>query len=123
MILIDTSVWIDHFRTGSSALAYLIAEDRVVQHPFVTGELAVGNPNARQRTILLLRSLPRIEPVNEQQFHDFMDNSRLFGTGLGFVDIHLLAAVDAAPGSKIWTRDRRMQEQADRLGLSCDPLQ
>lgn len=121
MILVDTSVWVDHFRSRDAILTQLIVEGAILHHPFVTGELAVGNLHQRERTILMLRSLPQIEPVDEDEFFDFMTSASLHGTGLGFVDIHLLAAIDWSNGQKLWTRDRKMREQAERFDLYREP--
>lgn len=103
-------------------LAGLITLNRIVQHPYVTGEIVVGNLHERDRAIWGLRTLPRIPPVDEDQFHDFLRSAKLYGTGLGFVDIHILAAANAHGAARIWTRDRRMLDQARRLELLHDPL-
>ena len=122
VIVIDTSIWVDHFRAPDSRLVRLIAHDGIVQHPFVTGEIVVGNLHRRDRAIWGLRNLPRLEPVDEAAFHDFLEAAELFGTGLGFVDIHLLAATATRDKAGIWTRDRRMKEHAERLGLLSEPV-
>lgn len=120
MILVDTSVWIDHLRSAINRVNDLVLERMLVQHPYVTGEIAVGSLPERARTIGALRGLPQISPVSDDDFHAFMDGMSLFGTGLGFVDIHLLAAA-AMEGATVWTKDRRMRVQADRLNLSFEP--
>ena len=120
MIVVDTSIWIDHLRIAIPVLNQLVADRQLLQHPFVTGEIAVGSLANRLRTIRALRGLPQIEPVSHDDFHAFMEEAELHGTGLGFVDIHLLAATTLS-GAAIWTRDRRMREQADRLKICCDP--
>jgi predicted nucleic acid-binding protein len=120
VIVVDTSIWVDHLRSADLRVAELVIERVLLQHPFVTGEIAAGSLHNRARTIRALRGLPQIEPVSEDELHVFMEDTSLHGTGLGFVDIHLLAAT-AMAGATVWTRDRRMLEQADRLGLTCDP--
>ena len=117
MILVDTSVWVDHFREPDQALSLQILESRIVQHPFVTGELAVGNLNPRARTIELLRCVPQLEVASDDAFHTFTTDRKLAGCGLGFVDIHLLAATMQS-GVRLWTRDRRLFDQADILGIA-----
>ena len=117
MILADTSVWIDHFRQPLPHLEALITEGTLCNHPFVTGELVVGAIHIRHRLIAALRTLPAIEQVGEAQFYGFIEHHRLNGLGLGFVDLHLLAAAKAAPGVLLWTRDKRLANQADVLGL------
>jgi predicted nucleic acid-binding protein len=119
VIVIDTSIWVDHLRSADPRLTELVIERILLQHPFVTGEIAVGSLANRARTIRALRGLPQIEPVSDDDFHSFMEAAALHGSGLGFVDIHLLAAT-ANAGVAVWTRDRRMLEQANRLGLACE---
>jgi predicted nucleic acid-binding protein len=118
MILVDTSIWIDHLARSDSILALMIAENRIVQHPFVTGEILVGNPHQRERLQGFLRDLPSIDPVDEGQFHDVLDRAELWGRGLGFVDVHLIAAALIAGDTRIWTRDRRMLDEIVRLDLA-----
>lgn len=120
MIVVDTSIWIDHLRSAIPRLSDLVLERSLMQHPYVTGEIAVGALPNRARTIRALRGLPPIIPVSEDEFHAFLESQSLHGIGLGFVDIHLLAAV-AQAGASIWTRDHRMRAQAGRLGLLFDP--
>ena len=119
MIVVDTSIWIDHLRSIVPRVNELVVERLLLQHPFVTGEIAVGSLPDRVRTLRALRGLPQIDPVSDDDFHSFMEDTGLHSTGLGFVDIHLLAAT-AKAGATVWTRDRRMLEQADRLGLTGD---
>lgn len=121
MILVDTSIWIEHLARPIPVLASLISDSLVVQHPFVTGEILAGNPIRRELLAFALLKLPRIEPVEEDQFHDFLEASRLWGTGLGFVDIHLVAAAASTPGTCIWTSDRRMFTETVRLHLVYRP--
>ena len=120
MILVDTSIWIDHLNSALPGLNDLVLGRKVLHHPFVSGEIAVGNLPNRARTMRALRGLPQVAPVSEDEFYDFLESQSLQGTGLGFVDIHLLAAASQA-GASVWTGDRRMQVQADRLGMSFDP--
>ena len=102
-------------------LANLISDSLVVQHPFVTGEILAGNPLRRELLSFALRKLPRIEPVEEDAFHDFLEAERLWGTGLGFVDIHLVAAAAGVGQTMIWTNDRRMLNQTGRMNLAYRP--
>ncbi len=121
MILADTSVWIDFFRTPDVHLQELAQRRRMVCHPFVTGELAAGSLHVRHRMILMLRNLPQLKPVEEGGFYDFLEQNEVNGKGLGFVDIHLLAAAAQDGNVRVWTKDRRMQDQAIRLGLAYQP--
>ena len=90
-------------------------------HPFVTGELAAGSLHVRHRMIENLRALPNLEPVIENSFYTFLEQNRLNGIGLGFVDLHLLAAVSAHPGHSLWSSDVRLRESAMSLGLGFQP--
>lgn len=116
MILVDTSVWVDHFRRPMTEMAELLERDVVLQHPFVTGELLLGNPGDRSALASFLNSLETASVCEPTDFADFIDSQSLGGTGIGFVDANLLAAA-SADGHKLWTRDRRLAEQAERLGL------
>lgn len=116
MILVDTSVWIDHFRRADSRLADMLEEGTVAVHDFVVGELACGNFRRRAEIIEHLRALPLIGRLEEAEVHAFVSQRRLYGQGIGWIDAHLLAAAIVA-GCGFWTRDRRLRLAADALGL------
>jgi len=120
MILIDTSVWVDHFRSANARLAVLASQLELVQHPFVTGELAMGNLADSRRTVDALTMLPPAEVVEEIQFLQFLESHALAGSGLGFVDAHLLACA-VQREHIIWTRDKRLALQAQRLQVEFRP--
>ncbi|WP_298289240.1 type II toxin-antitoxin system VapC family toxin [Novosphingobium sp.] len=120
MILVDTSVWIDMFRAADADLALLLAEGRVLQHPFVTGELAMGNLRQWRRTVDLLSSLPAAPLVDVSDVLDFVEEHALAGTGIGLINAHLLATAKSA-GVHLWTRDQRLIAHAVRLGLMWQP--
>ncbi len=118
MILVDTSVWIDHLRAGDKALASLLDTGSVLAHPFVIGELALGN--LRQRVLILdtLSDLPLAGVATDAEVLHFIDRHALFGRGIGYVDCHLLAAVRLTEGAALWTRDQRLHGVAGYLGLA-----
>lgn len=120
MILVDSSVWIDHFRHNDPALSQLLDKHQVLAHPFVIGELALGS--LRQRDIVLgaLRGLPCALVASDEEVHAFIDNHKLFGMGIGYVDAHLLAGTLLSVGAQLWTRDRRLHTVAARLGLDAN---
>ncbi|MEO6028524.1 MAG: PIN domain-containing protein [Candidatus Binatia bacterium] len=120
MVLVDTSVWIDHFRRGAPALADLLHEGRVACHPAVVGELACGVLRQRDTTLELLRHLPSAAAATDGEALRFLQDHRLFGRGLGWTDLHLLAAA-AVSGYQLWTIDRRLEEAAQKLRLAFDP--
>lgn len=120
MIIVDTSVWIEHFRRPNSTLVALLERDGLAQHAFVTGELALGNSADRAALVGFLGSLTAAEVCTEGALLEFVERERLGGSGIGFVDAHLLAAA-AALGFSLWTSDKRLHDQAARLDLLFVP--
>lgn len=118
MILVDTSVWIDHLRRGDRALAELLEAGRALGHPFVLGELALGTLQAREVVLDALRNLPQAARATDEETLQFIESERLYGLGVGYVDAHLLAAARLTPGAALWTRDGRLAAAAERLGLA-----
>lgn len=119
MILVDSSVWIDHLRNGEPLLAGLLDAGRVLAHPFVIGELALGS--LRQRDVILsaLQDLPQAVVAGDDEVFRFIGQQALFGLGIGYIDAHLLAAVRLTSGASLWTRDKRLCAVADRLVLAA----
>ena len=120
MILVDSSIWVAHLRAEDQHLTQLISQDGVVHHAFVTGEVGMGSfssPKARFQTIAFLRGLEPAVIVGEIAFHEYVSAQRLFGTGAGFVDCHLLASVGTSPNVSLWTADKRLAAQAKRIGV------
>ena len=122
MLLVDTSVWVDHLRDGDKALSNLLAAGGVLGHPFVIGELALGRLLDRDVVLSALQDLPQAEVATPQEVLHFVEEQRLFGRGIGYVDIHLLAGVRLTAGASLWTRDRRLHAVAESLGLATVPL-
>ena len=117
MILVDTSVWVDHFRAGDRRLAELLDDGQVLSHDFVVGELACGSLRRRAEVLALLAELPRLASFTAEEVMRFIDGHRLMGKGLGWVDAHLLASV-VASRETLWTKDRRLSDAASRLGVA-----
>ena len=117
MVLIDTSVWIDHFNHTETVLQFLLNEYKATTHPFVLGELACGNFKNRQEIFLLLSNLPAIEPISAEEYFVFIEKNKLFGLGLGFVDIHLLASSIIAD-CLIYTKDKNLYTAANKLHIA-----
>jgi predicted nucleic acid-binding protein len=117
MIIPDTSIWIDHFRQGLQAVAGLADRADILLHPFVLAEISLGSLPNREWTLRLLRRLIRAEVAHEDEVAALIEHQRLFGTGLGFVDVHLLASTRLTGGSLLWSKDRRLAEAAERLGV------
>jgi predicted nucleic acid-binding protein len=119
LILIDTSVWIAHLRTRDEALATLLAGQEVLVHPFVIGELAAGNLRQRGIVLSLLDRLSRPQFASDAEVPTFIEQHKLMGLGVGYIDVHLLAATGLTAGASFWTIDRRSREVAERLGLAA----
>lgn len=117
MILVDTSVWVDHLRAGDEGLIALLSESRVVTHPFVIGELACGNLRGRAEVLRLLQDLPRIPVASDEEVLFFIERHGLVGRGIGYIDVHLLAATTLADSARLWTRDKRLIKVATDLKL------
>ncbi len=118
MILVDTSVWIDHLRVTDRQLAGLLLEEAVLCHPFVVGELACGALSRRSEVLGLLWNLTQAPVVEHEEVLTFLDSHALMASGLGWVDVHLLASAKLA-GERFWTRDRRLAQAARRLGVAA----
>ena len=119
MILIDTSVWIGHLRSGDRALARLLNSGQALAHPFVIAELALGNLRQRQLIRDTLGDLPRTKVASDEEVLHFISRHMLFEWGIGYVDTHLLAAARLTAGTTLWTRDKRLHAVADRLALAA----
>jgi len=117
MVLVDTSIWVTHFRQGSRQLEKLLMDAEVMCHPFIIGELACGNLKNRNEIIPLLQSLPMVPMIEFDEFLFFIDRNHLMGKGIGFVDAHLLASAQLT-GIPLWTSDKRLNSAADQLELT-----
>jgi predicted nucleic acid-binding protein len=117
MILVDTSVWVDHLRVADARLVELLHDGQVLCHAFVVGELACGNLRRRAEILSLLVDLPQLPTVPSDDVIRFIDAHHLMDRGLGLVDIHLLASAFVSRES-LWTKDRRLADAANRLGVA-----
>lgn len=118
MILVDTSVWVDHLRNGDAALAGELDRGTVVVHPFVVGELACGNLHNRAVVLELLQRLPTAPAATHPEVLAFIEARGLMGRGIGYVDAHLLAATALGADTRLWSRDKRLTAVARTLGLA-----
>ena len=118
MVLVDTSIWIDHLRSSNNTLLSLLDTQQVSVHPWITGELACGNLANRSTVLYLLKSQPQVVVASEDEVLFFIEKHRISGKGIGYLDMHLLAAA-AMSTAKIWTRDKRLGEVAALLGLNA----
>jgi predicted nucleic acid-binding protein len=123
VILVDTSVWIDHLRATEKALVALLDKGLVLAHPFVIGELALGNLRQREIVLDALSDLPPAGVATDAEVLHFIDRHALFGRGVGYIDAHLLAAARLTAGAGLWTKDKRLHGVAVELGLAMKVVQ
>jgi predicted nucleic acid-binding protein len=121
MILADTSVWVDHLRGHNQTFTQLLESEQILIHPFVIGELALGDLQPRDLILNYFYNLPQSKLASYQEVLHFIDRHRLFGSGIGYVDAHLLAATQLTAGATFWTVDMRLHRLADRLRLAAGP--
>ncbi len=119
MILVDTSIWINHFRKGNQALEQVLSNGAVMCHPFIIGELACGNLKNRDEILSLLNNLPEAKKATHQEILQFIVQKHLMGKGLGYIDIHLSASA-LLTGALLWTEDKKLNEANDILGIRYD---
>lgn len=117
MILVDTSVWIDHLRWGDAELVAALLAEQVLIHPWVIGELACSNLQDRSQVLVLLQSLPVSPVAGEDEVLYFIEQHALMGRGIGYVDVHLLASARLA-GARLWTRDKRLAVMTNELAMA-----
>jgi predicted nucleic acid-binding protein len=121
-VLIDTSVWVDHFRRRNEALVNLLTLDLAFTHPMIVTELACGTPPApRSRTLADIATLPQTRQASLNEVRELIEREQLFGLGCGLVDLALLASALLTPGSQLWTQDKRLVQLAQRFGIAFQP--
>lgn len=119
MILVDTSVWIDHINASDPLLVSLLAEERVLAHSFVIGEISLGSLRNREVVLGALLDLPRAPIATPEETFYLIEREGLFNRGIGYIDTSLLASARLQPGVTIWTRDKRLKKVADELNLGA----
>ena len=120
-VLVDTSVWVDHFRRRNDALVDLLGLDLVMVHPLIVGEIACGTPPDRHQTLSDLDGLGQTRQAGIHEVVDLIERERLFGPGYGIVDLMLLASALLTPGVKLWTIDKRLSVLSERFGVMHRP--
>lgn len=121
MILVDTSIWVDHLRVGDPELIRRLQDGHVLAHPWVTGEIALDHLSRRSEILGLLHNLPQATVATDVEVLTLIDNVHLFGRGIGYVDAHLMAATMLTTGARLWTRDKRLAAVAVQHGLAKFP--
>jgi predicted nucleic acid-binding protein len=119
MILVDSSVWIDHLRRRDEILVDLLDREQVLVHPFVIGELAMGSLGHREAVLQDLLDLKRAVVADDDGVMHFVEANNLFGQGLGYLDAHLLASTKLTAETSLWTRDKRLAAAAERLSIAA----
>lgn len=117
MILVDTSLWIDHLRAAEGPLATLLETDLVCTHAWIVGELACGNLQNRREVLGMLQALPTLTAATDEEVLYFIEQRQLMGRGIGYIDVHLLTAA-AIHSVRLLTRDKRLKAVAEELGLA-----
>jgi predicted nucleic acid-binding protein len=117
MVLVDTSVWVSHFRHGNVDLQKLLHDGEVVSHPFIVGELACGNLKNRHEILTYLQSLPMTILAEDEEVLKFIENNQLMGKGLGYIDVHLIASA-VLTNVLVWSLDKTLDKFTKRIGIN-----
>jgi predicted nucleic acid-binding protein len=117
LILADTSVWIDHLRSGNKEMRKHLNQGHIVIHPFIIAELAFGSLHERTGTLAVLDLLPQVRVAQLSEVRLMIETRRLYSLGIGLTDAHLIASVFINPSTLLWTRDKRLRKAADALGI------
>jgi predicted nucleic acid-binding protein len=117
LILVDTSVWIDHLRSADAKLQSLLDNDQITTHPYIRMELALGSMVSREKVLAALALLPQAPVVTPEELFSLIDHKKLYRRGIGLTDLHLICCALFDKSISIWTRDRQLSEIADELGL------
>jgi predicted nucleic acid-binding protein len=120
IVLADTSVWVDHFRRGDPELVRLLERGEIVMHPFIIGELMLGNASSIAHVVEDMQALPKANVASTDEILLFIADRKLPGTGIGYVDAHLLGACALTPETLLWTRDKRLHSVARLLLLAAE---
>ena len=119
MIVVDSAIWIDHLHHGDDHLIDLMADRSALMHPFVIGEIALGSLRDRQTFITIASKLPRPPVADAAEVLNLITSAALGGSGIGYIDAHLIASTLLVPKAVLWTNDRRLHAVAERLGIAA----
>lgn len=120
-VLVDTSVWVAHFKQHNEALTRLLEMDRAMTHPMVLGEIACGTPPDRARTLVDLADLRPVQQASLREVMEFIEREKIYGIGCGLIDLILLASALMTPSIELWTLDKRLSKLAQRFGVLHEP--
>ena len=118
MILADTSIWIDYFRSGNEEMRKRLDHGQIVIHPFLVGELSLGSLRERTKTLAFLDRLPRVRVARLDEVRQMIETRSLFSQGIGLTDAHLVASIFLTPSTRLWTRDKALRRVAEGLGVA-----
>jgi len=118
MVLVDTSIWVDHLRYGDESLSQLLTQGLICCHPMIIGELACGNLQNRSELISMWQNLPMPVEASHQEALYLVETRHLMDKGIGYIDLHLLATCLLTSNTRLWTRDKRLTSIADSLGIA-----
>jgi predicted nucleic acid-binding protein len=119
VILADTTVWIDHFRSENAAMRKQLKERNIVIHPFIIGELALGSLQERPKTLAWMDQLPRVPVAQLREVRQMIEVRSLYSRGIGLMDAHLIASILIHPSTRLWTLDKRLSNVASELGIAA----
>lgn len=119
MYLVDSSIWIDHFRKSNPRLVQTLTDQLVMCHPYILGELALGSLKDRQTVVSMLQALPQVAKANDNEVLRLIETQGLFSRGLGLIDAHLIASALIEGDVKIWTGDKRLAAISDEMNLGA----
>jgi predicted nucleic acid-binding protein len=122
LILADTSVWTDHFRSGNNDLRQALNKDQIVIHPWVIAELALGSLRERTKTLAILDLLPQVRVAQLSELRLMIETRRLYSLGIGLTDAHLIASIFITPPTVLWTRDKQLRKIAETFGIHASLL-
>jgi predicted nucleic acid-binding protein len=120
LILADTMMWIDYFRNRTAEMHGQLEEGKIVMHPFIVAELALGSLRERGKTLATLDMLPRVKVASLGEVRGMIERHGLYSKGIGLTDAHLVASAMITPSVRLWTRDKRLRSMAEALGVLAD---
>lgn len=120
MILADTSIWIDHLRSSNEEMRKQLDKGRIVIHPFLIGELALGSLRDRKKTLAFLDGLPRVQVARLEEVRQMIEIRSLYSHGIGLTDAHLIASILITPFTQLWTKDKALSRIAEALGVHAN---
>jgi hypothetical protein len=120
MILADTTIWVDHFRSANDKLRELLEDERIAMHPFIVAELALGSLKQRRVQLEALDDMPAVPVAQLREVRQMIETRSLYSRGIGLTDAHLIASCLIHPPTRLWTNNKRLAEIAETLGIAAN---